>query len=76
MRAFIESVAKEIDSEMDIHDFRMVTGRTHTNLIFDLTVPYSMKLTNTQLKKLIDEKIKSEKGNNYYTVITFDRSYL
>jgi len=76
MRAFIESVAKEIDSEMDIHDFRMVTGRTHTNLIFDLTVPYSMKMTNTQLKKLIDEKIKSEKGNNYYTVITFDRSYL
>lgn len=76
LRSFIESVAKELDPQMDIHDFRMVTGRTHTNLIFDLTVPYNIKMTNSQLKKHIDQKIKTAKGSHYYTVITFDRSYL
>lgn len=76
LRSFVESAARQIDEQMDVHDFRIVTGRTHTNLIFDLTVPYGMKLTNMQLKKQIDEKIKREKGSNYFTVITFDRSYL
>ena len=41
--AIVEAVVKSIDHRMSIHDFRMVSGPKHTNLIFDVVVPYSLK---------------------------------
>lgn len=66
---------KEINSNITIHDFRMVTGTTHTNLIFDVVEPFEMKETDAQLKNLVSIKVK-EINENYETVIHIDRSYV
>lgn len=66
---------KEINENISIHDFRMVTGNTHTNLIFDVVIPYEMKEDNNYLKEKIISKIK-EIGEDYIPVIHLDISYI
>lgn len=66
---------KEINENISIHDFRMVTGNTHTNLIFDVVIPYEMKEDNNYLKEKIISKIK-EISEDYIPVIHLDRSYI
>lgn len=48
----------EIDETLSIHDFRVVKGDTHTNVLFDLVVPYKFRLDNNQTKELVKEKIR------------------
>lgn len=70
----IEVILNEVDRELHFHDFRMVAGPSHTNLIFDVVVPHGCKLSDGEIKEAIDEKlIMREK--KYYTVITFEKSY-
>lgn len=71
MRALIQSELHAIDPALTLHDFRMVRGPKHTNLIFDLVIPYSMEGKTVELKKRIDQRVQFEDGK-YYTVITFD----
>lgn len=66
------ALVREIDSLWKIHDFRLVKGETHNNLIFDVAVPFECKLKNDEIKSLISEKIK-EIGENCYTVLTIDK---
>ena len=61
-----------LDPNLSLHDFRMVTGDTHTNVIFDLVVPFDCIYKNMQLKEMIDSELH-EMHPNYFTVITFDR---
>lgn len=75
MRGKIAAIVGEINKEMSIHDFRMVPGTTHTNLIFDVVVPTGENRKNVDLKKQIDERLQQE-GFPYFTVITFDRNYV
>lgn len=51
-------IAKSVDEDFDIHDFRMNEGKTHANVIFDLSVPFDSKYTTTEAKKIVEEKIK------------------
>lgn len=74
VRKKTEELAKAIDPEISIHDFRMVVGDSHTNLIFDMSVPYNVKKDDqelisemSRLVRIIDEK--------YLTVINVDREY-
>lgn len=70
----IKNIILDIDPCIQIHDFRVVIGDTHTNLIFDIVVPYDCKYNNDEIKKLIDKELE-EMDVNYYTVITFDREF-
>lgn len=72
---FVKDMVKEINQNLSIHDFRIVKGETHTNLIFDVVVPYDMECSNEQLLKLMNEKVR-EKNTNFYLVVTFDRSFI
>ncbi|MGN1480451.1 cation diffusion facilitator family transporter [Porcipelethomonas sp.] len=74
MRDLVNNIIRSIDPELNMHDFRIVYGESHTNLIFDLVVPYDCKYTNDQLKEQIDELLEKEE-RNYYTVIVFDKEY-
>lgn len=67
----LESV-REIDSRLNIHDFRIVPGKTHCNLIFDIAAPFELKMTDSELSEAAAEKIHREDGY-YYAVITVDR---
>lgn len=70
----IRNIILDIDPCLQIHDFRLVAGDTHTNLIFDIVVPYDCKYNNDDIKELIDKQL-DKMEDNYYTVITFDREY-
>ena len=72
LRAKTAAAVKEIDERLTIHDFRYVEGITHSNLIFDVTVPFEMKETNERVKELVSNKI-AEIDPNYFAVITVDR---
>ncbi len=73
-RMMIEEILVSISSELCFHDFRMVTGPTHTNLIFDVVVPYGLKMTDQMIQERINEALLN-KETKFYTVITFDRNY-
>ena len=57
----MEDVAKkmcEINPYFKIHDFRVIRGDTHTNVIFDLVVPYENKTNDVEIRKAVTEKIR------------------
>lgn len=71
MKELVRGCIKKIDPRLSIHDFRMVKGPGHTNLIFDMIIPYEMDGRRQELKEQIDQAVQHE-SHRYYTVITFD----
>lgn len=65
----------EIDTTLTMHDFRIVKGPTHTNLIFDIVVPYQFKMTDNQVITAITERIQKEHPN-FFVVIEVDKKYV
>ena len=63
-----------IDDEISIHDFRMVTGPTHTNVIFDAVVPFGFRLKDEEVCRKIEMAVKTLDGN-YCAVIKVEHSY-
>jgi cation diffusion facilitator family transporter len=73
-RARVAEVIKGLDVRASIHDFRMVTGPTHTNLIFDVLVPYDTGLTDRDVKQRVDHMVRALDGQ-FYAVIQVDHDY-
>lgn len=71
----VSTLLETIDQQLSLHDFRIVTGPTHTNLIFDVVVPHGIAMTDDELKKTICEKV-SDKSPNHFCVIKIDHSYV
>ncbi|MBQ8539521.1 MAG: cation transporter [Ruminococcus sp.] len=65
----------ELHKDATIHDFRMVPGSTHTNLIFDVVVPFEIKMSDDEIKSKVQQLI-SNRWKNYFVVLTIDRSYV
>lgn len=74
MKTLVEQEVKAIEPTLSIHDFRMVRGVKHTNLIFDLVVPFKFKGREAEFKERIDQKVQFE-NKKYYTVITFESPF-
>lgn len=66
-------IVKNIGNVLTLHDFRVVFGETHTNLIFDVIVPYEFGLSDNETMELIQRNVKNEIGENYFTVIKIDK---
>ncbi len=75
-KAAMVSLIKSIDEELSIHDFRMVTGESHTNLIFDVLAPFNFRLTDEELLTEILQDVQEHFGENYYVVAKVDHSYI
>ena len=71
MRERVARFFMEKDERMTIHDFRMVRGTGHTNLIFDVAMPANLRGQEKTLKKELEARLKTD-DIIYYTVITFD----
>lgn len=71
----IAELVKIIDERVTVHDFRMVAGPTHTNVIFDVVVPYGVKRGEDEIKRDVQRMVKSL-DENYYAVIKIDKSYV
>lgn len=73
-RAVADRIAEKFPG-VSIHDFRMVQGPTHTNLIFDAVVPYGFETSNENVKMGI-ESLVEEKWENYFAVVQVEQSYV
>lgn len=71
-RTEVLSILKKIDCRLSIHDFRMVQGTGHTNLIFDIAMPMDLRGQEKRIKQTLDDALNRETPGIYYTVITFD----
>ncbi len=67
-------ILRDISSDISMHDFRAVFGITHTNLIFDICIPYSFELSEAAAKALISSKIK-QLNPEFNAVISVDRDF-
>ena len=67
-----EELAKKYHNGIRIHDFRMVPGPTHTNLIFDVEVPFEVSLSDTEITAHLAADIAAE-APEHFAVITVDR---
>ena len=75
LRAQVEELAHEIDPVLSIHDLRITAGPYHTNVLFDVMVPYGFRLNDGQVRGELSRRIKglSEK---YTAVIQVDHSFV
>ncbi|MGN1410305.1 MAG: cation diffusion facilitator family transporter [Eubacteriales bacterium] len=71
----VGEIASEFSSPMALHDFRVVFGVTHTNIIFDIAVTHEIPLTNDEIVNMIREKVTKTLGQEYKVVLTIDRDY-
>ena len=67
-----EEMSKKYHDGIRIHDFRMVPGPTHTNLIFDVEVPFELALSNEEITARLAADIAAE-APEHFAVITVDR---
>ena len=72
MRQQVAQLLAEQDSRLTLHDFRMVRSKGHTNLIFDVALPFDMLGKEKQLKKGLEKALEQKNQGKFYTVITFD----
>jgi len=74
LKQLITDILAEIDPVLTMHDFRIVSGPTHTNLIFDVVTPFRYRYSDKVLIKLISEKVQAY-DSTYFTVIDIDKNY-
>ena len=75
LRARVAALAQAVEPEMTIHDFRVVRGPTHTNVIFDAVVPHKCRLTDEEVLQRLRRAV-SALDPAYQAVIQIDRAYV
>lgn len=75
LRLMVTEIVKEINPTYSIHDFRIVSGPTHTNLIFDVLLPSEDTIAHEVVRDMIESKIKAI-NSEYYCVIEIEHSYV
>ena len=75
LREQVTTLVKIIDPRITIHDFRMVPGATHTNLIFDAVIPFDEQLTRPQVAQRICRLVEDMDGH-YRAVVKIENSYV
>lgn len=75
LRAKVSKLVKTIDERITIHDFRIVPGNTHTNLIFDAVVPFDIGISAQEVSERIS-RLVSEMDSNYFAVVLVEHSYV
>jgi len=74
LKKVVTGIVKEVDEVLSIHDFRVVAGPTHTNLIFDMVVPFDFPISDVDLADQIQNKIWKY-NPVYFAVIEIDKDY-
>ena len=73
-RKKVATLVRCIDDGITIHDFRMVVGPTHTNVIFDAVVPFGFRLTDEEVEEKLRTIVRTLDGN-YFAVVKVEKSY-
>lgn len=72
-RAKVVKAIHQIDPKWGFHDFRIVSGPTHVNLVFDLVIPFEEKYSQEEIEDMLLKHIQSDK--KIYFVLTIDHPY-
>ncbi|MGN0132637.1 MAG: cation diffusion facilitator family transporter [Lachnospiraceae bacterium] len=70
----IDTILQNLDPTLKLHDFRVVTGPTHTNIIFDILLPFDYKMTDAEVVTYLQKEIQ-KLNENYFAVIQVDKAY-
>lgn len=68
-------ILHDLSDRISLHDFRVVWGTTHSNVIFDVCVPYGFQWKDEEVKRRVEERI-SELNPTYFTILTVDHDYM
>ena len=71
----VEQILNGLSDQISMHDFRVVWGTTHTNVIFDVCVPFGFQWSDTELIQRISEQIANLNAT-YFAVLTVDHDYV
>lgn len=74
-KAIVKKAVETVSPELSMHDFRMVSGDTHTNLIFDVVLPSKCGMSEKEITERISAEIKKTNGE-YRSIIHVDRSFV
>ena len=74
LRYAVTDILASIDERITMHDFRVVFGPSHTNLIFDIVLPFDYPTSEEDVVADIDSRVKSKLGPTHFTVIQVDRT--
>jgi len=75
LREQVEAAAKALDPALSIHDLRITAGPYHTNVLFDVMVPYGFRLTDAQVTRELRQAVEAL-SEKYSAVIQVDHSYV
>lgn len=75
LKGIVEKVIEQISPEISIHDFRVVWSMSHSNLIFDIVVPFDFQWRDDELIDLISDRIH-QIDTTYHSVIMVDHDYI
>lgn len=73
LRAVAAAHTQAVHPSLLIHDFRIVPGDSHTNMIFDIAVPFEIKMTDEEIRQTVADRIHTENPQRF-AVITIDRT--
>lgn len=76
LRQMVIAILKVKDERLSIHDFRMVQGQGHENLIFDILLPRDLKGQEKSIQQSIENALNTIEPKTYYTKITFDTAFV
>lgn len=75
MRREVAELVTKVHPAITIHDFRMVKGPTHTNLIFDAVLPHEVTMSDTEAAEALQAEV-TKRWPNYFVVATIDHAYV
>ena len=73
LKPMLENFAANIDKSITMHDLRVVSGPTHTNIIFDVVIPYQVKIKDSEITKMLSDYVQSI-NSTFYAVINVDKT--
>lgn len=73
LKGEVQKLIEQMDGQMSMHDFRVVIGPTHTNMIFDVVVPFDYKWNDREIREEIQRQVTSSLGENYFTKVQVDK---
>ena len=69
----VKQMVADIDDKLTLHDFRVVVGDTHTNIIFDLVIPYEYPKSDEKIVEEVRDRIRQQLGEDHFAVIKVDK---
>ena len=74
LKGQVNDLLKEQDGRLSLHDFRMVPGKRHMNLVFDVALPSDLQGKEKEITQYLDQRMNTQKEMTYHLKITFDNA--